>query len=149
MIPDKKPALPWWGRISSRAAGHLSIEADLSLDTRLLFLAIGNANTAGHAYFPEGVERCLSRVDRATGELLPYGERHMRTVIRKLIDAGALSIHSTRRCLVVTDGLWSTGAAKPPRQACPEHGHQKRWTAWGWSDADDEARLRNGVLSAV
>ncbi len=141
--------MPWWGRISSRAARSLSTETDLSLDVRLLFLVMGNANTAGHAYFPDGVEASLDRVRRATGELLPYGDRYVREVTRKLIDAGALSRHSTRRCLVVSDGLWSTGAAKPPKHACPEHGHQMRWTAWGWSDANDEARLQQGRVSTA
>lgn len=149
MTPTKEPPLPWWGRISSRAAKRLSTETDLSLDVRLLFLVMGNANTAGHAYFAEGVEVHLDRVRRDTGEVLPYGGRYVREVVRKLIDAGALSRHSSRRCLVVTDSLWSTGAARPPKRACPEHEHQMRWTAWGWSDANDEARLRDGQLSAA
>ena len=149
MTPAKASSLPWWGRISSQAAKQLSTETDLSLDVRLLFLVMGSANTAGHAYFPDGVELHLDRVRRGTGELLPYGDRYVREVVRKLIDAGALSRHSTRRCLVVTDGLWSTGAARPPKRACPEHEHQMRWTAWGWSDANDEARLREGCLRAA
>jgi hypothetical protein len=149
VTPAKKPSLPWWGRISSRAAKSLSTEVHLSLDARLLFLVMGTANSAGHAYFPDGAEASLDRVMKGTGELRPYGNRHVREVVRKLIDAGALSRHSTRRCLVTTDVLWSTAMVKAPKRACPEHGHQMRWTAWGWSDANDEARLREGVLSTA
>jgi hypothetical protein len=141
--------MPYWGQVRSRAARNLSTDVDLSLDVRLLFLVIGSANSAGHAHFPEGVETLLDRIDKATGEVVPYGDRYVREVMRKLIDAGALSMHSTRKCLVVTDSLWSTGTLKMPRHSCPEHGHQMRWTAWGWSDANDEARLREGRLSAA
>ncbi len=148
-MPVRKPALPWWGRISSGAARTLASDVDLSLDLRLLFLVMGSANTAGHANFPDGVEASLDRLMKGSGELLPYGDRHVRQVTRKLIDAGALSVHSTRRCLVVTDGLWSTGTASVPRRVCPEHGHQMRWTAWVWSDANEEARLRKGALSVA
>ncbi len=139
--------MPWWGRIGSKAARSLSCDPDLTLDLRLLFLAIGHANTAGHACFPEGPGGLLNRVDRTTGELAPYGDRYLREIMRKLIDAGALSLHSTLRCLVVTDALWSTGRAKVPKKKCPEHGHQMRWTAYGWSDEDDEERLRSGRLA--
>jgi hypothetical protein len=148
VTPPRKHGLPW-GRTSNAAARALATDVDLSLDLRLLFLVMGTANTAGHANFPDGVEASLDRLIKGSGELLPYGDRHVREVTRKLIDAGALSMHSTRRCLVVTDGLWSTGTARMPRRACPEHGHQMRWTVWGWSDANDEARLRAGVLSAA
>ncbi len=149
MTPARKPSLPWWGRTSSAAARALATDVDLSLDLRLLFLVIGTANTAGHANFPDGVEASLDRLRKGSGELLPYGDRHVREVTRKLIDAGALSMHSTRRCLVVTDGLWSTGTASVPRRPCPEHGDQMRWTAWGWRDANDEANLRTGRLSVA
>lgn len=141
----RRGASPWWGRISRRAAADLAQEYELSLDTRLLFLVMGTANAAGHAYFPEGVEASLHRADRTTGELVPYGSRHVREVTRDLIEAGALSPHSTRRCLVMTDALWSTAVAVP-REPCPIHGHQMRWTARGWSDASDEACLRDGRL---
>jgi hypothetical protein len=139
----------WWSRISNRAATRLSEAHDLSLDSRLIFHAMGAANAAGHAFFAQGVEASLERVHRRTGQLAPYGERHVREVIRKLIDAGALSRHSTRRCLVLTDGLWSTGAMPPPRKPCAVHGHQMRWTPRGWSDVANEARLRDGHLTAA
>jgi hypothetical protein len=140
--------MPRWGRVSSKTARSLATTVGLSLDARLLFLVMGSANSAGHAYFPEGAEGLLDHVDKVTGELVPYGDRYVREVARKLIDAGALSPHSTRRCLVVADGSWST-ALRIPRAPCPEHDHQMRWTAWGWSDADDEARLSKGAPNAA
>lgn len=138
---------PWWSRISTRAASNLSADHDLSLDTRLMFLAMGTANAAGHAYFPDGVEASLEHVQRRTGHLVPYGSRYVREVTRNLINAGAMSMHSTRRCLVLADGLWSTGAMAAPRKPCPVHGHQMRWTPTGWSDGGSEARFREGILN--
>lgn len=138
-----------WGRIGSRSARELSGEAELSLDLRLLLLTMGSANSAGHAYFPDAAESLLTRVNETTGEVTLYGQRRLREVVRALIDAGALSMHSTRRCLVLADGLWSTGTMRVPSTPCPAHQHQMRWTAHGWSDEVDEAKLRGGTPSAA
>lgn len=130
-----------WGSLRSRAAQSLSSEVDLSLDIRLLMLAMGSANSAGHAYFAEGVEASVEHVNKKTGELQPYKERHAQQVIRSLIYAGALGAQSTRHCLVLPSELWST-TLPIPASPCPVHGHQMRWTRHGWSAEEDEERLR-------
>jgi hypothetical protein len=84
----------------------------VELATRLHFLALSDANRAGHAEYVGGV---LAR-------LLETNPDTLKKAIRRAVEWGLLDESSGSLCLVLPDALSHYGGNERPRYACAHHG---------------------------
>ncbi|RZS89881.1 hypothetical protein EV189_1658 [Motilibacter rhizosphaerae] len=127
-----RPTGAQWAKLKGsacvRAAQRQDFEAPLDLSFRIFLLASGLAGPGGHAPLELGrLQQELLRLNRSTGELGPYGERHLRGAISTLVKAELLAPTSSLRCLVLPLTVWDMGT-RYKIQDCPQHGHALAWS---------------------
>ncbi|WP_214103864.1 hypothetical protein [Acrocarpospora catenulata] len=109
-----------WGKLFQRYASSIGRKGvGLSLDTRLLLVAIGRANNTGHAVFiPGELQRILGR-GLPDGTRKPASRSTVYATLKKLREAGLMMPGGGETCVWLVRELWERQRARG--SLCPIH----------------------------
>lgn len=138
-----------WGKLFRKSAREATEATSLGADLRLFLLVSSRAEAGGHACFDDGeLVSLLPRLNKTTGELRRYTDRHIRNLISAGVDGGLYAPASNTRCVVLPMHVWKVEVGYRPRP-CETHGHNLSWNGSEWVDPTNllpsEEQLRQAL----
>ncbi|MER6811587.1 hypothetical protein ABT299_20145 [Spirillospora sp. NPDC000708] len=115
-----------FGKVQQDYSGTVGFtQSRLSLDSRMLLIAMSRADNAGHALFEEGELRYLLAKPTSDGSRKPVSRATVFNNLKKLRESGLLLPGGGERCLWLPREFWSRGKVSQSQEWCPVHHTRK------------------------